>query len=136
LGIDPLLIEYSSDHSEIIDLVKTALAAGAPIMAIGAEAHDITKVPLSTVQAYVADIVSQTGPPVYITELDLGIADDDQQAATLRDFVTTFWNDPTVPGITYWGYIVGTTWRSNTGLMAADGTMRPAMTWLMDFLGR
>ena len=130
------IIEYSSDHNKIIDLAKTLLAAGAPVMAIGAQGHDVAKVPLSTVQTYVADIVSQTGLPVYITELDLGIADDDQQASTLKDFVTTFWNDPSVPGITYWGYIVGATWRSNTGLMTDDGTMRPAMTWLMGFLGR
>jgi endo-1,4-beta-xylanase len=130
------IIEYSSDHSKLIDVVKTALAAGAPIMAIGAQGHDVAKVPLSTVQAYVANIVSQTGLPVYITALDLGIHDDNQQATTLKDFVTTFWNDPSVPGITYWGYIVGATWRDNTGLMTSDGIMRPAMTWLMDFLGR
>jgi len=117
-------------------LVGVALALLNPVMAIGAQGHDVDKVPLSTVQTYVADLVSQTGLPVYITELDLPIADDSQQATILKDFVTAFWNDPNVPGITYWGYIVGLTWRSNTGLMTSDGTMRPAMTWLMDFLGR
>ncbi|WP_437739576.1 hypothetical protein WME73_28615 [Sorangium sp. So ce302] len=30
----------------------------------------------------------------------------------------------------------GGTWLDNTGLMHPDGTMRPAMAWLMDFLGR
>jgi endo-1,4-beta-xylanase len=130
------IVEYSSAHARIIDLIKIVLAAGAPVMAIGAQGHDVAKVPLSTVQTYVADLVSQTGLPVYITELDLPIADDSEQATALKDFVTAFWNDPNVPGITYWGYIVGLTWRSNTGLMTSDGTMRPAMTWLMDFLGR
>jgi endo-1,4-beta-xylanase len=41
-----------------------------------------------------------------------------------------------VKGFTYWGYIVGTTWRANTGLMTSSGTKRAAMTWLMSFLGR
>jgi hypothetical protein len=41
-----------------------------------------------------------------------------------------------VKGVTIWGYIVGATWRSNTGIMSSDGAMRPAMTWLMDFLER
>ena len=49
---------------------------------------------------------------------------------------TMFWNDPNVKGITIWGYIVGSTWQANTGLMTSSGTMRPAMTWLLDFLGR
>ena len=34
------------------------------------------------------------------------------------------------------GYIDGETWETNTGLMFSSGTMRPAMTWLMGFLGR
>jgi endo-1,4-beta-xylanase len=130
------IIEYSSEGGKLIDMLKTVLAAGAPVMAIGAQGHDVGKVPLSTLQTCLADLVSQTGLPVYITGLDLGIADDTQQATVLKDFVTTFWNDPSVPGITYWGYIVGATWRSNTGLMTSEGAMRPAMTWLMEFLGR
>jgi endo-1,4-beta-xylanase len=130
------IIEYSSEHGRIIDLVNSILAAGAPVMAIGAQGHDVTKVSLSTLQTYVADLVTQTGLPVYITELDLPVADDNQQATILKDFVTTFWSDPNVRGITYWGYIMGYTWRANTGLMSSSGTMRPAMTWLMDFLGR
>jgi endo-1,4-beta-xylanase len=47
-----------------------------------------------------------------------------------------FWDHSNVKGITLWGYIVGATWQPNTGLQEQDGGMRPAMTWLMDFLGR
>jgi endo-1,4-beta-xylanase len=130
------IIEYSSDHKKFIELINASLAAGAPIMAIGAQSHDVAKVSLSTVQTYLADLVSQTGLPVYITGMDLGIADDVQQATLMKDLVTTFWNDPNVPGITYWGYIAGATWRANTELITSAGTMRPAMTWLMDFLHR
>jgi endo-1,4-beta-xylanase len=130
------IIEYSNEHKRIIDLVQASLADGAPIMAIGAQSHDVAKVWLSTVQTYLADLISQTGLPVYISELDLPIADDVQQAATMKDLITTFWNDPNVPGITYWGYVAGATWRSNAELMTSTGAMRPAMTWLMDFLHR
>ena len=41
-----------------------------------------------------------------------------------------------IKGVTIWGYIVGATWLQNTGLMQDNGTMRPAMTWLMQYLGR
>ena len=47
-----------------------------------------------------------------------------------------FWNDKNVAGITIWGYIVGSTWVANSGLMTSSATMRPAMTWLIRFLGR
>jgi len=47
---------------------------------------------------------------------------------------TMFWNDANVKGITFWGYIEGATWQPNTGLMTSTGTMRPAMTWLVNFL--
>jgi endo-1,4-beta-xylanase len=117
-------------------MAKTLLAAGAPVMAIGAQGHDAYKFSGSTLQTAIADIASQTGLPVYITQMDIPVADDDQQATIMKDLVTTFWNDTNVPGITYWGYIVGSTWRSNTGIMKGDGTRRPAMIWLMDFLGR
>jgi len=39
-------------------------------------------------------------------------------------------------GVTIWGYIQGQTWLANTGLMSSGGQQRPAMTWLMEFLGR
>lgn len=47
-----------------------------------------------------------------------------------------FWNHANIKGITIWGYIVGATWVKNTGIMQSSDTMRPAMTWLMDFLKR
>jgi endo-1,4-beta-xylanase len=47
-----------------------------------------------------------------------------------------FWDNPNVKGVTIWGYITGETWRSNTGIMSSTGTMRPAMTWLTEFLKR
>ncbi|ACS93589.1 conserved domain protein [Teredinibacter turnerae T7901] len=39
-------------------------------------------------------------------------------------------------GITLWGYVVGSTWVNGTGLIQSNGTPRPAMNWLMDYIGR
>jgi GH35 family endo-1,4-beta-xylanase len=72
--------------------------------------------------------------PVYITEYDINLADDNMQAQVMQSQFTMFWNDPNVKGITLWGSIEGATWETNTGLMTSGGTMRPAMTWLVDFL--
>jgi endo-1,4-beta-xylanase len=129
-------LETDGGVQHTIDIVNAIVAAGAPIHAVGCETHDAMALPSSTLKANIDKIASSTGLPIYITEYDLNIADDDQQRAVMQDHVTMFWNNSNVKGITYYGYIVGTTWRSNTGLMHSNGTMRPAMIWLMDFFGR
>jgi endo-1,4-beta-xylanase len=129
------IIEYSNDNAHIIDIVTKIKAAGAPIDAIGAQAHDAYKISTSTVKGFI-DKLAGTGLPVYITEYDIPVADDAMQKSIMQDQITMYWNDDNVKGITLWGYIVGATWKANTGIQQTDGTMRPAMTWLMGFLGR
>jgi endo-1,4-beta-xylanase len=128
-------IEYPSENQATIKIVNALLAAGAPIDAIGAEGHDAARVPTSTVKAYIEKLAA-TGLPIYITEYDINEEDDTKQEATMREQFPVFWTDERIRGITYWGYVVGETWRRGTGLITADGTPRPAMTWLMSYLGR
>jgi len=129
-------IEYANDNAHTIDIVTKIKAAGAPITGVGAQAHGCANLSASTVQMYIDKITAQTGLPVYISEYDLNISDDNRQRDVMQSQFTMFWNDANVKGITVWGYIVGSTWQTNTGLMSSSGTMRPAMTWLMGFLGR
>ncbi|WP_437284634.1 endo-1,4-beta-xylanase [Sorangium sp. So ce406] len=129
------IIEYETDHRHFVELVKTLLDAGAPVDAIGAQAHDAYRIETDVVKGYL-DGLAATGLPVYITEYDISLADDDRQRQVMEEQFTMFYNHSAVKGITLWGYVVGATWRDNTGLLHPDGTPRPAMTWLMDFLGR
>jgi endo-1,4-beta-xylanase len=129
-------IELSGDNAHTIDIVKRIQGVGAPIHGVGAQAHGCANLSASTIQSNIDKITAQTGLPVYISEYDLNIADDNQQKTVMQSQFTMFWNDPNVAGITLWGYIVGATWETNSGLMSSSGTMRPAMTWLMSFLGR
>jgi len=129
-------VEQSGDNSRTIDMVNKIKGAGAPIHGVGAQAHGCANLSASTVQMYIDKISQQTGLPVYISEYDLNIADDNRQKDVMQSQFTMFWNDANVKGITIWGYIVGSTWQTNTGLMTSSGTMRPAMTWLLDFLKR
>lgn len=129
-------VEQSSDVQHTIDIVNAIKKVGAPIDAIGCQTHGAANLSSATLKTNIDKLTSSTGLPVYITEYDLNISDDAKQASVLQDQFTMFWNEPNVKGITYWGYIVGSTWETNTGLMQSDGTMRPAMSWLMNFLGR
>ena len=128
-------IEYGNDNTHFIDIVNKVKGAGAPIDAVGAQAHDAYKLSTSTVKGFI-DKLAATGLPVYITEYDIGIADDNMQKTVMQDQITMYFNHPSVKGVTLWGYIVGSTWRANTGIQQPSGAMRPAMTWLMTFLGR
>ena len=129
-------IEYANDNSHFIDIVNRIKAAGAPIDAVGAQAHAAYSMSTSTVQMYLDKLATSTKLPVYISEYDINVADDTQQKNVMQSQFTMFWNDSNVKGITIWGYIVGQTWLDNTGLMTSSGQMRPAMVWLKDFLHR
>jgi endo-1,4-beta-xylanase len=82
------------------------------------------------------DRLAATGLPVYISEYDINLADDAQQRQIMESQFTMFWNHESVVGITLWGYVEGQTWLANSGLMTSGGDMRPAMTWLVEFLER
>jgi endo-1,4-beta-xylanase len=129
-------VEQSADIQRTIDIVNAIKEAGAPIDAIGCQTHAAANLSPSALETNIERLTSSTGLRVYITEYDLNISDDSRQAQVMTDQFTMFWSNPNVLGITYWGYVVGATWVPNSGLIRSDGSMRPAMTWLMDFLGR
>lgn len=127
-------IEYAADNTRFINIANAVKKAGAPIDAVGAQSHDAYKLPVNTVKQFLDKLANDTGLPVYITEYDLNIANDMQQRQVLEAQFPLFWKHPQVKGITLWGYVSGTTWLPNTGLMSASGTPRPALSWLLDYL--
>ncbi|MFZ0453758.1 MAG: endo-1,4-beta-xylanase [Ignavibacteriaceae bacterium] len=81
-----------------------------------------------------------TGLPVYITEFDLGnlgdsgTPDDNQQLQLYQKIFPVLWKSPAVKGITFWGYIQGRTWQTTAYLVRSDGTARPALLWLAQYV--
>jgi len=132
-------IEWSNDNAHFIDIVKKIQAQNAPIDAIGAQSHDLDngQVSLATVTKLLGDLNSQTGLPVYITEMDIDTTDDAKQLSLYKQYFPLFMSTSYVKGITIWGWIFGQTWSSapNSGLIKS-GTPRPAMNYLMEQLGR
>jgi len=126
-------IEYDAEVNWTVRLVEAMLKAKAPIDAIGCQAHDAYKISTNTVKNNI-DKLANTGLPIFITEYDIGESNDANQKRIMEEQFTMFYNHPKIVGITYWGYIVGRTWRNGTGLMNQDGTKRPALTWLIDYV--
>jgi endo-1,4-beta-xylanase len=128
--------EMSGDAQHSADIVAAIKKLGAPIDAVGCQTHGASSAPATTLKTNIDKIASLTGLPIYITEYDINQADDAKQLAQYKDHFTMFMSNANIKGVTIWGYVVGATWQTNTGIMQSSGTMRPAMTWLMDFLKR
>jgi endo-1,4-beta-xylanase len=126
-------IEYNNEVTWTVNLVNAMIKAGAPIDAIGCQAHDAYKINTNTLKSNI-DKLAATGLPIFITEYDIGHSDDTQQLNSIKDQFPMFWNHPSIVGVTYWGYIVGETWRTGTGLKQSNGTERPSLTWLKGYV--
>jgi endo-1,4-beta-xylanase len=100
---------------------------------IGEQGHFFETTYLPTIRANL-DRLAAIGLPIYISEFDLNIADDNAQLKRYQDLFPILWEHPGVAGITLWGYIQGKIWRTDGYLVRTDGTERPALVWLRDYI--
>ena len=81
-----------------------------------------------------------TGIPIYISEFDLGnpgnsgTPDDNQQLNLYKKVFPMLWQHRGVKGITVWGYKEGLVWQTSTYLERSDGSVRPALLWMADYI--
>ncbi|MGC4069368.1 MAG: endo-1,4-beta-xylanase [Polyangiaceae bacterium] len=120
-----IMRDFPSGWLKLVGLLKER----GLIDGIGEQAHFLEKATVASVTANL-DTIAATGLPIYITELDLNFADDAQQANVMSQLFPVFWSNPSVLGVTHWGYLQGAMWRQNAYLVRGDGTTRPAYDWL------
>ena len=74
--------------------------------------------------------------PMYSTEYDIGTDNNSQQLQRYKEQIPYMWESDYCAGITLWGYIRHHTWTTNgnSGIIEEDGTDRPAMTWLREYM--
>ena len=79
--------------------------------------------------------IAATNLPIMITEMDIDGPTAEEQTAEYKEIFPIFWEHPSVIGITLWGWRPGL-WRDAQGaaLVNQDGTEKPAMIWLKDYL--
>lgn len=86
------------------------------------------------------DLMATAGLPIYVTELDMNGGtrgkqiDDSLQLASFKKVFPVFWEHPAVAGITFWGYIIDTTWINGTGFVSKSGVENPSMIWLKEYM--
>nr|WP_298720952.1 endo-1,4-beta-xylanase [uncultured Steroidobacter sp.] len=124
----------SWDTDAFIQMATPAVNAGV-VDALGAQGHGLEGQSLSSIQNKLNQVAA-LGLPIYISEYDVARTNDQEQLQIMQTQFPLFYNHPSVAGITLWGYVVGSTWVNGSGLIQSNGTPRPAMTWLMNYLGR
>lgn len=120
-------------YGSSINQIAKALKSKNLIDALGSQSHGQENQSLTDLKSKL-ETLKAVGLPIYITEYDLAIADDNKQKQVMSEQFPLFYNEPQIKGITLWGYVMNATWVKNSGLIQSDGTFRPAMTWLMDYL--
>ncbi len=86
------------------------------------------------------DKLAATEIPIYISEFDLGnvgnsgTPDDNQQLNLYKKIFPLLWQHRGVKGITVWGYKEGLVWQTSTYLERSDGSARPALLWMADYV--
>ncbi|HEY3405485.1 MAG TPA: endo-1,4-beta-xylanase [Ohtaekwangia sp.] len=119
----------TTNYLTIINLLKERDL----IDGIGEQAHGFESISITTLRTNL-DKLHATGLPIYISEYDVDIADDNAQKAKYEEQFPMFWNHPGVRGITLWGYKQGQIWKPNAYLVRSNGTKRPALTWLESYV--
>ncbi|MBO6254377.1 MAG: endo-1,4-beta-xylanase, partial [Bacteroidaceae bacterium] len=135
---DAILIynDYNSiryDLDNYITLVQTLRDNGAPIDAYGNQSHELSDISLSELENALKKQQDALKMPMFSTELDIDIADDTQQLNQYKKVLPALWEKTYCAGVTLWGYILGRTWVTNSGLYR-DGAERPAMAWIKEYM--
>jgi endo-1,4-beta-xylanase len=129
-------LEWSSEITWIKQIIPTLINAGAPIDAVGFQAHGLKGTSASTLKTRLDEISAAIKVPMYITEYDIGETDDTKQKNDYSAQIPVMWTHPKVAGITVWGYVTGKTWVTGTGLMSDAGVERSALVWLKDYISQ
>ncbi len=127
----------TTQYLQIINLLKSR----GLIDGIGVQCHrfEIESSDTNVLESNLAKL-GDTGLPVYISEMDLGntgnggTPNDNMQLQLYQKYFPVLWNNPAVKGITLWGYLQGQMWQTTCYLVNSDGSSRPALTWLTQYI--
>jgi GH35 family endo-1,4-beta-xylanase len=128
---DYSVIQDQESTASFLAIVKLLNDRGL-IDGIGEQAHFYERWPAISVLETNLQSLASTGLPLYVSELDVSDPNDSCQAARLGELFKLFWDNPSVIGVTHWGFLKGTMWRKDAWLV--DGTApRQSLNWVESY---
>uniref|UniRef100_A0ACD5VM75 Uncharacterized protein n=1 Tax=Avena sativa TaxID=4498 RepID=A0ACD5VM75_AVESA len=118
-GNDP-----NATPEKYVALITDLQKRGASVGGIGVQGH--VTVPVGDVICDALDKLAATELPVWITELDVSVADEALRADDLETVLREAFAHPAVEGIMLWGFMQGHMWRDHGQLLNANGTLSEA----------
>ena len=118
------IVNDDNATQDYIDLINAVNANGQLIEGIGVQAHFAFN--LDSCGNYTLDSaqvkrnldrLAATGLPIYVSEYDMNIGNDDEHDTKFMGLFRTFWDHPSVEGVTLWGYNRNQTWEPCTWLI-------------------
>ena len=130
-----LLNEYFVPGTKDVDVflnIISLLKERNLVDGIGVQLHSFEEVSDDVIRSIV-DRLATTGLPIYISELDINLSDDNAQLNRFKTLFPMLWEHPAIKGVTLWGYKQNHIWQQDAYLLRADGTERPALVWLKEY---
>jgi GH35 family endo-1,4-beta-xylanase len=131
------------DHYE--KTIKFLIDNKAPLDGIAMEGHFGNGLTAPEEMLGILDRVAKLGKPIWITEYDNEIADEEVAGKFTRDFYTAMFSHPAVEGVVMWGFWDGAHWKASAPLYRRDWTLKPGgeafrelvlKTWRTDASGK
>ena len=124
------ILSYSSGYgdsrlTEYESTIRFLRENAAPLHGVGVQGHFSWHLTPPTAVLERLDRLSALGMPIQITEFDVDITDEKQQADYMRDFMTAVFSHPAVNGIIMWGFWEGRHWRPDSALFRLDWSAKP-----------
>ena len=112
------------DHYE--KTIKMLVDKGAPLDSIGMQCHFDSLLTGPDDMLAILDRYAKFGIPIWVTEYDVGIDDEEVNGRFTRDFYTTLFSHPAVEGIVMWGFWDCAHWRENGVMYRRDWSLKPS----------
>ncbi len=120
------------DHYE--KTIKFLLDKGAPVDAIGMQGHFGNALTGPEDLMRLLDRYGKYKKPLYITEYDVTVEDEELAADYTRDLMTTFFSHPQAQGFLMWGFWDSVHWKKNAPLFHQDFSPKPALKYYKDLV--
>ena len=119
----------TKNYLKIITLLKQR----GLIDGIGVQGHFLENTSVEKIRSNL-NRLAESELPIHVSEYDVNVADDRRQKQVYEEQLPVFWEQNAVVGVTLWGFRQGKMWRGNGYLVRSDGTWRPALEWLYDYV--